>query len=316
MAVMGLVLFSTMALASPVPAERHRLSRSSPPACCWRRRGCGTFVAMMLVGRMMRYIEARTLIISGLALTCISLFYMTGWTDQTGVHRDRDNQHHPGFRLRAGIRAVEHGGVPDAAQPSAHRRHLDADLDAQRRQFGRHFPRDCAIDRGIAARLFRAVATRQSVQPRHADASRQKSEGIRIRKSLLAHQRHAQIESRVRRPGRRAPPATSSRMASSNWPWCISTLANRCCLLRLELAGTACPDLREGVLGRVEIAARVPDLRQIEPGAIAHAGRAHPASAASRSARPPRCACRATGTGRRAAAAPRPRDAACRLQCS
>src|SRR5712672_1563757 len=48
-------------------------------------RGCGTFVAMMLVGRMMRYIEARTLIISGLSITCLSLFYMTGWTDQTGV---------------------------------------------------------------------------------------------------------------------------------------------------------------------------------------------------------------------------------------
>ena len=48
-------------------------------------RGCGTFVAMMLVGRIMRYIEARTLIITGLSMTCISLFYMTGWTDQTGV---------------------------------------------------------------------------------------------------------------------------------------------------------------------------------------------------------------------------------------
>jgi DHA2 family multidrug resistance protein len=46
-------------------------------------RGCGTFVAMMLVGRMMRYIEARTLIICGLGLTAFSLFYMTGWTDQT-----------------------------------------------------------------------------------------------------------------------------------------------------------------------------------------------------------------------------------------
>jgi DHA2 family multidrug resistance protein len=48
-------------------------------------RGCGTFVAMMLVGRLMRYVEARTLIISGLSLTCGSLFYMTAWTDQTGV---------------------------------------------------------------------------------------------------------------------------------------------------------------------------------------------------------------------------------------
>jgi DHA2 family multidrug resistance protein len=38
---------------------------------------------MMMVGRLMRYIEARTLIICGLGLTALSLYYMTGWTDQT-----------------------------------------------------------------------------------------------------------------------------------------------------------------------------------------------------------------------------------------
>jgi DHA2 family multidrug resistance protein len=84
MAVMGLVLFSTMALSSPYlqnvigyPIITAGLLLAS--------RGCGTFVAMMLVGRLMRTIEARTLIISGLSLTALSLFYMTGWTDQTGV---------------------------------------------------------------------------------------------------------------------------------------------------------------------------------------------------------------------------------------
>ncbi len=152
MAVMGLVLFSTMALSSPYlqnvigyPIITAGLLLAS--------RGCGTFVAMMLVGRMMRYIEARTLIISGLSLTCLSLFYMTGWTDQTGVHRDRRRQHRAGIRVRPGVRAAEHGGVPDAAQPSAHRRHLDADPDAQRRQLDRHFHRHRAADRGIAADL-------------------------------------------------------------------------------------------------------------------------------------------------------------------
>src|SRR3978361_2250865 len=40
----------------------------------------------MLVGRAMRHIEARTLIICGLSLTAGSLFQMTGWTDQTGVN--------------------------------------------------------------------------------------------------------------------------------------------------------------------------------------------------------------------------------------
>jgi len=84
MTVIGLVLFSTMALASPYlqnvigyPIITAGLLLAS--------RGCGTFVAMMLVGRLMRHIEARTLIISGLILTCLSLYWMTGWTDQTGV---------------------------------------------------------------------------------------------------------------------------------------------------------------------------------------------------------------------------------------
>src|SRR6201985_3450628 len=80
-AVMGLVLYSTMALASPYlqnvigyPILTAGLLLAT--------RGFGTFIAMMLVGRFMKYIEARTLIMSGLALTGFSLFYMTGWTEQ------------------------------------------------------------------------------------------------------------------------------------------------------------------------------------------------------------------------------------------
>src|SRR6202007_2217109 len=83
MAVMGLVLYSTMALASPYlenvigyPIITAGLLLAS--------RGFGTVMGMMMVGRTMRYIEARTLIISGLSVTCFSLYYMTGWTDQTG----------------------------------------------------------------------------------------------------------------------------------------------------------------------------------------------------------------------------------------
>jgi DHA2 family multidrug resistance protein len=82
MGVMGLVLYSTMALSSPYlqnvigyPIITAGVLLAS--------RGCGTFVAMMLVGRMMRYFEARTLIIAGLTITAGSLYYMTAWTDQT-----------------------------------------------------------------------------------------------------------------------------------------------------------------------------------------------------------------------------------------
>src|SRR5690348_2403612 len=84
MAVMGLVLYSTMALASP-----YLQSVVGYPiitaGVLLASRGCGTFVAMMLVGRLMRYFEARSLITTGLIITAVSLFQMTGWTDQTSA---------------------------------------------------------------------------------------------------------------------------------------------------------------------------------------------------------------------------------------
>ena len=83
MSVMGLVLYSTMALSSPYLQNVIGYPIISAGVLL-ASRGCGTFVAMMLVGRIMRYIEARTLIVAGLGLTGLSLFYMTGWTDQTG----------------------------------------------------------------------------------------------------------------------------------------------------------------------------------------------------------------------------------------
>ncbi len=84
MTVMGLVLYSTMALASPYLQNVIGYPIITA-GMLLATRGCGTFVAMMIVGRLMRYVEARTLIVTGLSLTAVSLFKMTGWTDQTGV---------------------------------------------------------------------------------------------------------------------------------------------------------------------------------------------------------------------------------------
>ncbi|MGP9813158.1 DHA2 family efflux MFS transporter permease subunit [Rhodopseudomonas sp. NSM] len=84
MTVMGLVLFSTMALSSPFLQNVEGFPIMTA-GLLLASRGCGTFVAMMLVGRIMRHIEARLLIATGLTLTCLSLYAMTGWTDQTSV---------------------------------------------------------------------------------------------------------------------------------------------------------------------------------------------------------------------------------------
>lgn len=84
MIVMGLVLFSTMALSSPFLQNVIGYPIMSA-GLLLAARGCGTFVAMMLVGRIMKYIEARHLIMGGLSLMALSLFFTTLWTDQTGV---------------------------------------------------------------------------------------------------------------------------------------------------------------------------------------------------------------------------------------
>jgi DHA2 family multidrug resistance protein len=84
MTVMGLVLYSTMALASPYLQNVIGYPIITAGGLL-ASRGFGTFLAMMLVGRLMRYIEARTLIVAGLTMTAGSLFQMTGWTDLTQV---------------------------------------------------------------------------------------------------------------------------------------------------------------------------------------------------------------------------------------
>ncbi len=84
MAVMGLVLYSTMALASPY-LQKVIGYPIMTAGLLLATRGGGTFVAMMRVGRLMKYIEARTLIATGMILMSATLFVMTGWTDQTGV---------------------------------------------------------------------------------------------------------------------------------------------------------------------------------------------------------------------------------------
>jgi MFS transporter, DHA2 family, multidrug resistance protein len=67
MTVMGLVLYSTMALASPYLQNVIGYPIITA-GMLLATRGFGTFLAMMMVGRLMRFIEARTLIVSGLAL--------------------------------------------------------------------------------------------------------------------------------------------------------------------------------------------------------------------------------------------------------
>jgi DHA2 family multidrug resistance protein len=48
-------------------------------------RGVGTLVAMMAVGRLLKFVEARTLVFCGLALTAATLYHMVGFTTDTST---------------------------------------------------------------------------------------------------------------------------------------------------------------------------------------------------------------------------------------
>ncbi|HKS60404.1 MAG TPA: DHA2 family efflux MFS transporter permease subunit, partial [Xanthobacteraceae bacterium] len=82
MVIMGLMLFSSMALSAPFiqnvlgyPIETTGWLLAS--------RGIGTLFGMMMIGRLLRLVEARYLILVGLILTAGTMYQMTGFTNDT-----------------------------------------------------------------------------------------------------------------------------------------------------------------------------------------------------------------------------------------
>jgi DHA2 family multidrug resistance protein len=84
MVVIGVVLFGTMALVTPFmqnivgyPILTAGILLAS--------RGIGTLIAMILVGRLLKVVEARWLVLAGLTLATFTLDQMVGFTDQTSA---------------------------------------------------------------------------------------------------------------------------------------------------------------------------------------------------------------------------------------
>ena len=141
MVMIGVSLFGTMALITPF--MQNLLGYPILTAgFLLGSRGVGTLVAMMVVGRLLKFVEARTLVFCGLTLTAATLYHMIGFTPDTSHAHDRRHRHHPGARPRLRLRAAQHRRLRDAAGASAHQRHRDADAGPQHRQFDRHLDRD------------------------------------------------------------------------------------------------------------------------------------------------------------------------------
>jgi MFS transporter, DHA2 family, multidrug resistance protein len=82
MLIMGLMLFSSMALSAPFIQNVLNYPIESA-GWLLASRGVGTLVGMLMIGRLLRMIEARWLILAGLILTAATMYQMTGFTDNT-----------------------------------------------------------------------------------------------------------------------------------------------------------------------------------------------------------------------------------------
>ncbi len=79
--VVGIVLLASLALLPPMLTNIFGYPTITT-GIVMAPRGVGTMLSMILVGRLVRRIDARFLVIIGLALTSLSLYLMTGFTPQ------------------------------------------------------------------------------------------------------------------------------------------------------------------------------------------------------------------------------------------
>ena len=82
MVAIGVVLFGTMALVTPFMQNVIGYPILTA-GLLLAARGIGTLVAMIVVGRLLAWIEARYLVFAGLVLASFTLYQMVGFTDQT-----------------------------------------------------------------------------------------------------------------------------------------------------------------------------------------------------------------------------------------
>lgn len=83
--VIGIILLASLALLPPMLSRLFNHS-TTLTGLVLAPRGVGTMVSMLLVGRLIRIVDARLLVVSGLALTAWSLHMMTGFSPQMDDH--------------------------------------------------------------------------------------------------------------------------------------------------------------------------------------------------------------------------------------
>lgn len=79
--VIGVILLASLALLPPMLSRLFN-HPTITTGIVMAPRGVGTMISMILVGRLVRMMDARYLVVTGLLLTALSLYYMTGFSPQ------------------------------------------------------------------------------------------------------------------------------------------------------------------------------------------------------------------------------------------
>ncbi|WP_157019291.1 DHA2 family efflux MFS transporter permease subunit [Mesorhizobium xinjiangense] len=83
--VVGVILLASLALLPPMLSKLFGYS-TILTGLVMAPRGVGTMISMILVGRLVRFVDARILVVAGLSLTAWSLHMMTGFSPQMDDH--------------------------------------------------------------------------------------------------------------------------------------------------------------------------------------------------------------------------------------
>jgi DHA2 family multidrug resistance protein len=79
--VIGVILLASLALLPPMLSRLFN-HPTTTTGMVMAPRGVGTMISMLLVGRLVRMVDARYLVVTGLVLTAYSLYVMTGFSPQ------------------------------------------------------------------------------------------------------------------------------------------------------------------------------------------------------------------------------------------
>lgn len=81
--IMGIVLLATMALLPPF-LQQWKGYPATTAGLVMMPRGIGTMIASLVIGRLMRYLDPRLIMLAGMSMAAVALHHMAGFTIEVG----------------------------------------------------------------------------------------------------------------------------------------------------------------------------------------------------------------------------------------